>query len=129
MKQPTLDPFSGMRPPTLPADFQQRLLSRARAAAVNQPPLVDRLWQDRRLRWAWAAMVVLLLGVHLLLVAEMTEAAGPKSGQPVAADGLAVESEWAPFLVRYSLREESSLARWRNGYRLSVSPRGGDFAS
>ncbi len=129
MKQHLPDPFSGMRPPNLPAALRQRLLSRARAAAGSQPPLVDRLWRDRRLRWAWATTVVLLLGVQLLLAAGMTAEVAPKKSQLPTSGALLVEPDLAPFLARHPLREEASLSSWRSTHRSYLSPLGGDLAS
>jgi hypothetical protein len=67
------DPFSKFAPPELPPDLRAPVLAAARAAFVRagetdpQPDPWSRLVKSRTARLAWAATVLLLLGLHAAL--------------------------------------------------------------
>jgi len=70
--------FGSLRPPGAPAELRERTLEAARAVPAEpvesaEPidsqgrSLTDRLWESRRLRLAWALLMVGLLGANLHL--------------------------------------------------------------
>ncbi len=114
MTQPTSsrepDPFAQVQPPTLRDGLRQQILARARVAARDQPTIVDRLWESSVLRLAWAATVVLLLGVQVYLAptpAETTQ----RMAQSTPAMSKPAEAEFQPFLARHSVVEAPTAMR------------------
>lgn len=121
-KDPADDLFAGFGPPVLPKGLAQRVLGRARASArgvVLRRPLVDRLWESRPLWVAWAAGVVLLLGVQLMLASPTSthatirsarvEAPGTRGAEPRIDSPLdpATAGELAPLLARHPMGDGS----------------------
>jgi len=61
--------LAGLEPPPPPAGLRVRAVAaaRERMAAAPAPDLWTRIWNNRGLRLAWAAAVVLLLAGHALV--------------------------------------------------------------
>ena len=146
-RAPSRDPsgndfFAGLGPPTVPAGLGHRVLIRARASArgvVPRRPLVDRLWESRPLWLAWAAGVVVLLGMQLMLASPSslgptgrsarvespaTHGAEPRSqalpdsppdSPPDSLPGSAMASELGPLLARHPIRGGSPALRAYGG--------------
>lgn len=95
-----------LRPPGAPAELRERILEAARAVPAEpvvspdttRRSLTDRLWESRRLRLAWAFLVIVLLGANLSLELDR------RAGLPEAA--------------RHAVREAS--ARQEPGQRLTL---------
>ena len=61
--------FGGLEPPRPPTDLRSRVISAARQhMGTESPDLWSRIWNQRGLRLAWAAAVVLLLAGHVLFI-------------------------------------------------------------
>lgn len=66
------DPLAGFAPPGAPPELKARVLAASRAALLDGPVSRDRwalLWENRPLRLAWAASLLLLLAGHAVLLA------------------------------------------------------------
>lgn len=112
--------FTGVDRPVLPPRLRQRILARARASAGRRS-WVDRLWENRRLRLAWCASVVVLLGVQWGLASSMSpgapapsvarsqklEAVAPASVDPLSASE--TELDW--LLARHQRPEKRTAGR------------------
>jgi hypothetical protein len=61
--------LAGLEPPPPPGGLRARAVAaaRERMAAAPAPDLWSRIWNNRGLRVAWAAAVVLLLAAHVLV--------------------------------------------------------------
>ena len=62
------DPFNGLKPFEAPAGLKTRVLEAARGAesyALPRRTLVDRMWENRWLRPAWAAAVAALIALNI----------------------------------------------------------------
>lgn len=119
MKPCEPDLFTGLGRPKLPPGLKPRILTRARSAARSRPPLTDLLWESRRLRWAWAAMVVLLFAAQLILAAPLISPPGGPADPP-AGPLAAAEPDLAPFLARHRIRDSEESPRL--GGRLFMPP-------
>ena len=79
------DPLAGLTPSAAPPELKARVLAATRAALLEPPLPVDlfsRVWENRPLRLAWAASVLLLLGGHALV--PRSQAAPPVTPPPAA---------------------------------------------
>lgn len=79
------DPLAGLTPSAAPPELKTRVLAATRSAFLEPPPPVDlfsRVWENRPLRLAWAASVLLLLGGHALV--PRSTAAPPVTPPPTA---------------------------------------------
>lgn len=79
------DPLAGLSPPSAPPELKARVLAATRSALREPPPPVDllnRIWESRPLRLAWAASVLLLLAGHALV--PRSPAAPPVTPPPAA---------------------------------------------
>ncbi len=99
------DLFEGLSRPALPENLKHHVLARARHAARDQRSLTDRLWENRGLRLAWAASVILLCGAQLYLAGPVPAMARPAVTRPAAEPGL------APFLARHPTEDSSDPLR------------------
>ena len=80
------DLLRGMIPPAPSESLRRRILSLAHEVSPEpNPSLVDRVWQSRALRLAWAGLVAALLLAHAALSPE-APAAPPLQGRFVAPD-------------------------------------------
>jgi hypothetical protein len=62
--------FRGLRRTPIPNGLKERVLGAARSHAVaRRASWVDRLWENRALRLAWAFSVLLLLVANLIVAA------------------------------------------------------------
>jgi hypothetical protein len=61
------DWIGAARPPAPSAALRERVLAVARATAVQEAGVVDRIWESRRVRWGWALVVLILLLGHVVL--------------------------------------------------------------
>jgi len=59
--------FEGLEPPPPPPQLRSRVLTAARKKGTETPDLWTRIWNQRGLRLAWAAAVVLLVAAHALV--------------------------------------------------------------
>ena len=68
--------FAGLGPPPPPAGLRARAIgaARERMAAAPAPDLWSKIWNNRTLRLAWAAAVVLLLAGHVLVGSKLDPA-------------------------------------------------------
>jgi len=81
----TPDPLAGLTPSAAPPELKAGVLAATRAALLEPPLPVDlfsRVWENRSLRLAWAASVLLLLGGHALV--SRSPAAPPVTPPPAA---------------------------------------------
>jgi len=102
--------FDGLRPPQPPPELRERVLLEAQAVPATEP-LLDvwtRIWENRWLRMAWAASVLVLLTGNLILI----------PGQPEPAIVIAeasVDEEVAEFLRPIRIAEKASPNLGRSG--------------
>jgi len=99
------DPFAGLRPAGPPAGLRPRVLAAAldaRAAALASRHWIDRLWESRALRLAWALALALALAGHLAVglaarrAALRYELVPPTEPLPAGAARIPPELEEAP---------------------------------
>lgn len=80
--------FEGLEPPPPPSQLRSRVLTAAGKKGTETPDLWTRIWNQRGLRLAWAATVVLFLTAHLLV--------GPRNGTGVTQVEPAMVAENRP---------------------------------
>jgi hypothetical protein len=103
--------FRGMESPALPDDLRGRVFSAVGEAMPSPTPTVlDRLWGSRRLRFAWAGLVLALLAGHASLSFEGWPVPLPAPTTSLTDLGLA-EGLLPPSLAR---RVQSSPPRQRH---------------
>ena len=107
------DLFAGFERPALSPDLKQQMLQRARYAARSQPSLTDRLWENHRLRLAWATTMVVLCLAHLYLAGPLMSPYFEPTRTRPADSVTAAESDLAPFLARHRTRDSSDSLRLR----------------
>lgn len=117
------DLLADFRPPSAPEGLRQRVLAAAATEperAIRQPTtrLTDRLWENRSLRLAWAAMVAILLSAHLVLAdgtrSSRITLAGSEDSRKSRTDGsrlAAGDRDLLRFLSRHPKRQPSVAAR------------------
>lgn len=94
------DLLRGLKPTGAPADLRARVLDAARAAALApeapRRSWVDRLWESRHARRAWAACVTLLVLGHWALSLARAPAgpSAPEIGGPPPETAEAMAAVW-----------------------------------
>ncbi len=94
--------FRGMESPALPDDLRGRVFSAVRGAMPSpKPTLVDGLWGSRRLRFAWAGLVLALLAGHASLSLEAWSVRAPEAAPAASLTDLGfAEGSLPPTLAR-----------------------------
>ncbi|UCF67484.1 MAG: hypothetical protein JSV80_17225 [Acidobacteriota bacterium] len=93
MTRPEDELLSRIRPARAPAGLKERVLRAARRAAdePDRPSLVERVWDSRALWWAWAASVLLLLGVNAYLSRASSPPTGDERTSAVALESAEID--------------------------------------
>jgi hypothetical protein len=94
--------FRGMESPALPDDLRGRVFSAVREAMPSPAPaVVDGLWGSRRLRFAWAGLVLALLAGHASLSFEAWSVRAPQAAPAASLTDLGLaEGSLPPTLAR-----------------------------
>jgi hypothetical protein len=105
--------FRGMESPALPDDLRGRVFSAVGEAMPSpKPTLVDGPWGSRRLRFAWAGLVLALLAGHASLSFEAWSVPAPEAAPAASLTDLGLtEGLLPPSLAR---RVQSSPPRQRH---------------
>jgi hypothetical protein len=105
--------FREMESPALPDDLRGRVFSAVREAIPSpQPTLVDGRWGSRRVRFAWAGLVLALLAGHASLSFEAWPVRGREAAPAASLTDLGLtEGLLPPSLAR---RVQSSAPRHRH---------------
>lgn len=110
--------LEGLEPPPPPADLRARTLRAAGERMTEAPPpdLWWKIWNNRGLRLAWVAAVVLLVAGHILLSPAPGSLITPN--RPVEADGrpddrfleilrpMQIDADAHPTIGRFAVSED-----------------------
>ena len=99
--------MEGLEPPPPPPELRAKTLAAARERLTGETVMDPwlRIWKDRRLRLAWAATVVLLLGGHVL--ATLSPAGSPSSIDPALSAETRVDENFVGMLRPIRISENA----------------------